>query len=153
MLRDSLGHEQALDFKVDGEPRLALAFSLDDRDGRDGWVIRRLCYMGRSSHNGFAIAIRIYSIIASRRRDPGRSAVRSECSQIASPVTPARFPAAAPPLRAWLRVDSARQLRRWLRRRPWPRARIHRRPSIVERHLAVHPLSVRPIALLARTFS
>jgi hypothetical protein len=66
MLRDSLGHEQALDFMVDGEPRPALVFSLDDRVGRDGWVIRRFCYLGRSRHNGFAVAIGFDSIIASR---------------------------------------------------------------------------------------
>jgi hypothetical protein len=40
MPRNSLGHEQALDFMVDGEPRLALVFSLDDRIRSDGWVIR-----------------------------------------------------------------------------------------------------------------
>jgi hypothetical protein len=66
MLRDSLGHEQALDFMVDGEPRPALVLSLDDRVGRDGWVIRRFCYLDRSRHNGFAVAIGFDSIIASR---------------------------------------------------------------------------------------
>jgi hypothetical protein len=65
MLRDSLGHEQALDFMVDREPRPALVFGLDDRVGRDGWVIRRLFYMDRSRHNGFAVAIGFDSIIAS----------------------------------------------------------------------------------------
>src|SRR5262245_58877590 len=71
MLRDSLGHEQALDFMVDGEPRPALVFSLDDRVGRDGWVIRRFCYLGRSRHNGFAVAIGFDSIIASRETQSG----------------------------------------------------------------------------------
>src|SRR5262249_4063967 len=64
MLRDSLGHEQALDFMVYGEPRPALVFSLDDRVRRDGWVIRGFCYMGRTSHNDFAVAIEVDSIIA-----------------------------------------------------------------------------------------
>ena len=71
MLRDSFGHELALDFMVDGEPRLALVFSLDDRVGRDGWGIRRFCYLGRSSHNGFAVAIGADSIIAARETRTG----------------------------------------------------------------------------------
>jgi hypothetical protein len=48
-----------------------LVFSLDDRVGRDGRVIRRLFYMGRSRHNGFAVAIEFDSIIASRETRSG----------------------------------------------------------------------------------
>src|SRR5262245_43444914 len=80
MLRDSLGHEHALDFMVDGEPRLALVFSLDDRVRHDGWVIRRFCYMSRSSHMVLPSQSGLAQSSRHGRRDPGRSAVRSECS-------------------------------------------------------------------------